>query len=455
MDMLDNARPTAELARYAATTTYNCLPDGVVAFAKQCILDSVGCSIGGSMIASGAIALELWGDLGGKPESTVFCTGRKVPWLHASYLNAHLANVLDYDDTDIGHPGACIVPAGFAVAEKLGSSGRNLIRAVVLGYEVYRRIAWAIRPSPERYQKVRAYNAQSFGAATVAAVLLGLDESTTTMAFGLAGANSRVPASLRSGHGERPMGWVKNNCGWASLGGVLAAFMAQKGYRATKRILDGDTGFWIMSGSDQCDFQAMTAGLGEDYQILRTSFKPYPCCRFIHSTLDALQAITAKYGVNLAEADSIKVAAFGRLRDMVDYEPASMVDAQFSLPYAVAMLSLGVPPGYNWLTEANLHDPAVLGMGRKVVYEFDPAAEAVFFEKEQYASTVTVRFGGREYTEPCPLPSGGPTRPLTQTQLERKFLEVTTPIIGAETADRLVHKIDRLEELDSVAELWR
>ncbi|MDI6809179.1 MAG: MmgE/PrpD family protein [Candidatus Eisenbacteria bacterium] len=447
--------PTAEISSYIVRTRYEDIPPEIVAFAKLCILDSVGCSIGGSHIRPGRIAAELWAELGGKSESTIFFTGQTVPCLHASYINSHLANVLDYDDTDIGHPGACIVPPAIAVAERIGATGKELITAVILGYEVYRRIAWAIRPSPERYRRVRAFNAQSFGAVTAAASLLGLDEHTATIAFGLAGANSRVPAGLKSGHGERPMSWVKNNCGWASMGGVLAALMAEKGYIASRTILDGDTGFWIMAGSDQCDFAAVTEALGEKSQILQTSFKPYPCCRYMHTTLDALCMIRGRYGVDLNRVDKIHVASFSRLRDFLDCQPASVVDAQFSLPYTLGMVALGIPPGYQWLTEENLRNPAALRIGSKVIYELDQEAERIFFEKEQYRSTVTVKVGSLQYVERSEQPLGSPSNPLTETQLHNKFLDLAEPIIGSQRAKRLLDGICSLEQLHSISILFR
>ena len=163
--------PTREVGPVCGATivpdmhSYDDLPDEVIDRAKMSILDSLGCAIGGSTLEPAGIILSFLTELKGKPESTLIPKGPKVPTIHAAYANSYLANLMDFDDTGRGHPGACIIPPALAVAERIGASGRELINAVTLAYEVHARIADAITPSTQRDKQVRGVAThETFGA---------------------------------------------------------------------------------------------------------------------------------------------------------------------------------------------------------------------------------------------------------------------------------------------------
>jgi 2-methylcitrate dehydratase PrpD len=202
----------------------------------------------------------------------------------AAFANAMAANALDYDDTGAtGHPGATLIPAALALAEAGGRSGAELLAAVVAGYEVGARTLAGVQPSWER--RVEVYGSgtvQTFGAAAAAARLLRLDAETTLSAFGLAGAFAPLPHEAKFGWDEDRLSWIKDNVAWPAEGGVRAARLAARGFRATRTILDGERGLWRMMGSDRGDAGRMVRGLGAEWDVLGLSLKPYPCCRWIH-----------------------------------------------------------------------------------------------------------------------------------------------------------------------------
>ena len=162
--------------------------------------------------------------------------------------------------------------------------------------------------------------------------LLRLDQATMLSAFGIAGANAPVPSVYKEGIGERPVAWVKNNFGWSAQGGALGAMLASHGYRGQTSFLDGDKGFWRMAGSDQCDPDAMVAGLGSEYRIVDNSFKPYACCRYHHTALDALRELQDGQPLEAREIENTHVRGIWRVSEHIKPEPQDLIDAQYSLP---------------------------------------------------------------------------------------------------------------------------
>lgn len=441
---------TQTLSTYIASSRFDDLPNDVIDKAKMCVLDSLGCALGGTTLEAGRILLNFVAEVGGKPESTLLPRGPKVPAVSAAYANSHLANLMDFDDTLKGHPGACIIPPALAVAEKLGSSGRELINAVVLGYEVGMRILNAIIPSHERLAKApRGPGTRHiYGAVTASSALLHLDADTTAMALGLAGVNAPVPSSPTE-RMERPVSWSKFNHGWASQGGVLAALLAQRGFVSSKTILDGDKGFWVMAGSDRCDFGEFTRGLGQEYITRKVAFKTFPCCRFLHSSIEALKEIITEHDISPTSIDRIHVQSFGRVAQLLDYAPANEIDVQFSLPYVMVMGLLGKSPGYEWLAEANFRDPRTLAMLKKVSVEVDPEAERKFRDEGNESSTVLVNVGGKEFKAFVIHPRGL----LTHEELHDKFRGLAVPLLGRSASEGVIEAIEHLEDLSNVSSL--
>jgi len=450
--------PTAELARWISETRYDDIPSAAGEMAKDCILDSVGCAVGGRDLEPGRIVIDLFRQMGGHREATILATGDKVPCLQASYVNAYLANLLDFDDTysTISHPGSMVVPPALAVAEKLGLGGRELLTAVVVGYEVSLRIAVAVQPTKERARQVWGWNThQIFGAAAAACKLLELDSETIASAFGLAGVNAPVPSVRKEGYdlAERPFSWAKNNYGWAAMGGVLAAFLASRCFLGNKLILEGERGFWVMAGSDGCDFEAMTSGLGHEYLICDTSFKPYAACRYTHTTLDAIGALLACKEVDPSQIETVVVRTFSELRDNFLGEPENVVDAQFNLPYLVALELLGRSPSEG-LREADLRRDDVQSLARRVEVVTDPEADRAFYETRSIPSSVELHLaGGVVLKESVDTPWGAPERPLTREDLLRKFHKLVDPIWGRQKAQELVASIQQLEKTQNIASL--
>lgn len=451
------ASPTRKMAEFIARASYDDLPQEVRHAAKRYILDSITNQIGGSRIEAGKIILEIFEEMGGKPESTILATGKKVPCLHATYVNSALNNMLDFDDCYLysAHPGATIVPVAVSLGEKLGSTGKEMINAVTLGYEITLRVCDALRATRDRFEQVWGLATwQIFGAVTVAAKLMKLDADRVATALGHAGMSAPVPFLRKSGleMEDRPFSMLKNNLGWASMGGLLAATLAAKGLQGNQNIFDGPKGFWIMAGSDQCDFERLTAGLGKEYLMPLTAIKPYAACRWTQSTLGALEEIIAENKVNVAKVRSISVKSMTALRDtFAVYKPAHVIDTQFALPPLIALTMAGYSPAHG-IAEEHINDRLVRDLANKVKLEVAPDADRRFFEERQQGSTVTIEMqNGKRFENTWTNAKGEPDRPLTNDEIKAKFMDVAVPIVGQRRAGQIASQVNRLETVQDVS----
>ena len=450
---------TAVLSRYIAQTKFEDIPADTVEYAKLLIMDSIGCAIGGSRLKPGELVIDFFTQLGGCPEAAILATGKKLPCITAAYVNSYLANVLDFDDTfslAFGHPGATIIPPGVALAEKIRASGKQLIVAVVTAYEGWGRINQAIAASPERRAKVFGLGThQIFGAAIVCSKLMGFNSEQTANALGIAGANAPVPSVRKQGLDDRPVNWVKNNFGWASMGGVLAALLTEEGFLGHRYILDGEKGFWIMSGSDRCHFDKMTLNLGTHYLIRNTGFKPYASCRWTHSSLDATATIMAKHTVQPDRITHIKVATIGEVVNGFGFaNPRNIVDAQFSLPYLIALELLGKSPRRG-LSADDLTDHNVCSIAAKVSLEISPEMEERFQENKKFSSAeVSIeQIDGTVFSERVDIPKWDPETAPTREALYGKFADLTAPIIGKSVSQAVADDLEHLENIADVSSI--
>lgn len=442
---------TAALAAFVSGTRSEDLPPEVVEAARRCLRDSLACAIGGVVLEPGRIVRELWAEAGGRAEAVLLPDGPRVPALSAAAANAYLANVLDFDDTLEGHPGACTVMGALAVGERQGAPGTDVLRAIVIGYEVANRVGEAIRPSPERSDQAYANGTfLGLGAAAAAAALLHLDVDRTRQALGLAAMNSIVPGIRKLGTLESgPLTWAKNNYGWAAGGGVEGTLLAERGFIGSRTVFDGPRGFWVMAGSDRCDLGVLSDGLGETYRITRTSFKPYPCCRYVHAALDAFAECRRAAGIRPEEIERIDVQSQPYNARFFRAARHNAVDAQFDLPYVLALLAYGVAPSIAWSSPENLSAPWLTRLAERVTHT--PVTE--FAGDERYGARVVVTARGEQWVRTVRFPRGHPRNPLTEAELWGKFHALVNPILGEGRSQRLRRGIERVESLASIREL--
>ena len=438
------------------------IPSDVIEHTKLFVLDTIGCALGGYATQPGKQIVAMAKEFQGVGESTLIGDGGKVSTPFACWANSSLANVLDMDDVYAGtaHQGNCLIPTAFGFGEIQNASGLDVLRAIILGFEVGSRIMMYCWPSPSKGRTYYPSTWQVFDAVTAAGALLGLDSKTIYHAFGLAGTVSPLPIDMQK-FVERPIGFAKNVFGWTTFTGLFWTLMAQNGGEGVAHIFDGDAGFWAMMGSDQHDFESLIDGLGEKYNILETKYKPYPLCTWGHTTVDCFVQILRENPIDPLDIQSIEVRTIERACNfLASPQMKTLYDAQFSLPHALAMSALGKRPGPEWLSRENIFEnPAARSIASKVTMIVDPSANRTFDEEKGLAipTEVTVKTtNGMSFQNSLKYSKGTSKNPFTPEELKMKFNTLTSPLVGDQrTRDIIdcVMSLDRLEEISTLIRL--
>jgi 2-methylcitrate dehydratase PrpD len=448
---------TRQLATYAAKLRYRDLPPEVVAIAKTAVLNIVAAAIGGAQTRIGGVHLALAKQLGGGAgRATLIGDGGRVSPATAAYANGGLAFALDYEDVCqyVIHPGPIVVPAALAVGESQRANGRQLLTSVVAGYEVGTRIGWAMQPSPERGAQVWGQQYTPFAPCAAVGNLLGLDAVQMDAAFGITGTYAPVPSAYKY-FGivaeTRPMREAKLGWGWMSMAGTMGALSSAAGLRGGHGILDGREGFWIMAGSDRCDFPKMLQGLGTEWLILGTDFKLHPSIAWSHPPFVALQKLIAAHRIKPAQVAKARVWNVGVSR-IADYNPAGAVDAQFSLPYAVATTLLGLPLTPALYADRTLRSAKVRAMLARIECLPDETMDMDWFTGNVMRTRVELTLtDGRVLEATAQFPGDKPK--YGRDEVIAKLVAMSDGLLGASRVEQIVTTVDRLEKLPDVSAL--
>jgi len=451
---------TQQMAEYMHKLSYEKLPPNVIEYCKVLILDALGCGVRGSQTDIGEFTFEFARQLGSDPQSSIWGKRVKMASPMAAYVNASSVNALDYDDTGKGgHPGSSVIPAAIALAERMERGGKDLILAVIAGYEVGTRIAQAIEPTWERYQQVHGIGtAQTFGSMAASAMLLDLELEQTLNAFGIAGAIAPVAHAGKFGWYDKSISFIKDNVAWPAEAGVRACLLAKLGYLGSESFLDGEKGYWVMAGSDRCDFDLMTDF--REFEILTVSLKPYPCCRWIHTTLDAIDALQAKAEIKPEEIDWVDVYSILPLAEFFGKtELKSFVDMEFSVPCSIALKLYRVPLP-DWFLPRNWKNPKILDLARKVHVKLEDKYQEIFVSRNRNSVLIPSRIevvlkGGRKLEGYEDVASGSPLRPMSPEGRLGKFRDLTAMTLSKESQEEVIKLVTNLEKVERIDEITR
>jgi 2-methylcitrate dehydratase PrpD len=457
---------TVILANYIAGARFEDLPEVVVTHTKRTVMDAVSCGLGGRKTFEGEVLVGIVKEMGGKPQATIIGDAARVSCEQAAWVNRVTINMLDYDDTLlqpwVGHMGSFLVPIALAVGEYTHASGKDIINALVLGYEVIIRLREAVNPSEEAFVKTfeKIDSGLSFGATAVAGKLLKLNGEQIANAFGLTGyvRVKRVPDSNPDRIKDGMARWMKVTGGDATIPSIHAAFLAQRGFAGDQTILNQGRGYEITVGSDRYDASKLIAGLGQRYGMLNIGFKFYSACRYISSTLDAAAAIASDNGIKIEDVEQIVARGPKNMsQNMAQYEPKYPIQAQFSVPYLVTLVLMGEPTGPNWFTEDMLNNPRVREFQRKVKVAEDPEASKVGWGplNVRWTGTIEVTMkDGRRFTKHIEYPKGDPNNPFARQDYIDKLRNMASWLgMKPIQINKLVQTLDNLERVSNISEI--
>ncbi len=436
-----------ELARFVLGLKHDDIPAAPARAGKAIFSDTIGCCFGGVRTDLGRLTIALCSN--GARESSVVGATIKTSAPEAAFANAVLCNIIDYNDVTlvpVGHVSSEVVPCGLAAAELAGASGRELLTAMVAGYEVAIRVGLAIDYSSrsEMLGPVSLPTYHIFGATAAAGRLLGLDQVQLANALAIAATFAMMPAnnyvSAKTSYMLKSM-----THGVSARNAMTSVLLAQRGLDAPLDFFETTTtdAFWRRVRSDRFDRDRLTGGLGAEWLIEGVHLKAYPSCGWTHGATTAVDAALGDEPLDFDQVDEVRIETFRWAVEKDNRRPRSMADAIFSTPYAVAMTLLRVPRGPAWYSEASLKSAEVQALMDKIVLVEDPEATRAIPARQPTRATIKLR--GRTLAASTDYMLGAPNAPMSESMKERKFLTLAQELMGTEAATSLSRLLGRIE----------
>lgn len=432
------------LAAFAASTSFDALPEPVVAESKRCLLDFLGVAIGASGEPAVQHVLGVARELGGEPQATILADGSRSSVLNAALVNGIASHVFDFDDTHaptILHGTGPIGAAAIAVGEWRARSGSDLIAAHALGFEFAARMALALFPDHYDVGWHMTGTAGTFGSAVAASRLMDLEGGSWRNLIGIA-------ATQAAGHREQFGTMTKSlHAGKAASNGLLAALLAARGFTASESSVGGRRGMVsVMNGrpsqeaADELDGQ-----LGDRWELARNGFKPYACGVVAHPGIDAVRQLVDRDGIDPREVETIELRVHARVIELTSKPtPRTGLEGKFSIAFASAVAMLDGAARERQFTDENVGRADVVELRDRI----SPVADATLTPA---AATAIARLrDGREVRSEVQAATGTPANPMTDDELHIKFHDLVDGMIGQDAAGRLAEAIDRLETLTSL-----
>ncbi len=445
---------TKELAKFVWKLTYDALPEIVIEKTKELILDQLGCQLAGSTLPWTKPAYEYVADYKGeREESTVVNYGLRTSAQDAAFANASFGHASMGDDTDSvchGHLGSIILPAALAMAEREMITGKEFIKAVVVGYEVSSRIG-AAAPLAEGRGFHPGPIFGPFGVAAAAGAILGFNENQILDALGIAGSHSSglMEYSKSGGTVNRLHSSI------AAYSGMRAALLAQRGVKGPATILEGERGF-LHAFSGEYLLDEITRGLGESFRVLLIELKAYCCCGTSSTTLDAVSKIKNEHDIRTEEIKEIIVntsPATFRLTGSI-IEPKDVTSAQFSGRFGIALRLIKGGNSFKEYSEENLKDPDVLDLVRKTRFILDD--ELGKRPNSHNPAKVMIKLkNGAIYEETVYAAKGTILNPMTKEEVYQKFRGFASAVLPNHNREAIIETVAELERVENIRELIR
>lgn len=443
---------TARLAEFVTDTQYSDLPTEVIEKAKLLILDQLGCQLAFATLPwCKDVYQYVLNNKIGKQESTVVCYGLKVSAEDAAFANAVFGHGFEMDDTELStasHPGVAVIPAALAVAESLQADGKDLITAIVTGYEVLIRVGAASHTMMNRGFHTTSVLGP-LGAAAAVSKILGLDIFQTVNALAIASSSSGGIAEYTESGGT-----VKRvHAGFAAANGLRAALLAKNGVTGPRTAIEGKKGF-CRAYADSYSFEELTKDLGQKFEIMFTGTKPYCCCAAQHSAIDAVSAIMQEHRVVPEEIEKIRVRQKARDVRAIGsiIEPQDIVSAQFSGRFGIALRLVKGSNGFRDYSEENLSDKGIGNIVRRIEYEADEELE----KANPSGAPATVRIqlkDGNTYEKTVQFAKGTVQNCMNRTELIDKFRELAGIVLMENHIGEIIKKMEELEGVKDVRTL--
>jgi 2-methylcitrate dehydratase PrpD len=441
------------LADFVLSTGHDAIPALARERARQCLASTIASAAMGFNIPSARTIRLLELEDGGAPQAAVWFERRKLPLSRAARVNAIASDAAAFDDSDlraIAHIGTIVSATSVGFAEHLERPGRDVTRAMVLGYEIAGRIDEALTPG--RMQRgFHGSVSTTFGAAVAAGCLLELDARAMTHAIALA-ATSIGGMAVAADHSCAR----EYHAALAAMIGIQAAQAAARGFEGDETVLETPRGF--LSAMNGQAIEDISRGLGQDWDIVTDmAIKLMPGAHPFHATAEAAAQAARDGDVRPEEIENVMVSAAVQWTNFRGApHPRNLVEAAHSLYYFVAAAIVDRGFGWDAMAESRMRDPVIGALQDKVVFDPSPPPVPDRFV-HRHGGTVTIRLkDGSEISRSCKAPRGSGPRGVEWADVEAKYRRLV-PLCGlaAPSVARSLHLVKSLDELPRVDELVR
>jgi len=439
-------RQIEELAKFVAATRWEYIPEPVRRHAKLTLLDTLGVILAGSERPE---VKQLRERLAGSGSGGTTVYARGFPNADpgtAAMLNGIAGRAIELCEglrLVSGQAALQVLPGVLAVGEEAGSSGRDILAAFVLGYEVAGRFASGFTPRPLAHQNGQV---SLLAAAAAGAKLRGLDAAGISRAMRIATVLVLTPSYTNAVAGATALNVAGGMSGHAA---ALAPELALAGFEAQPDAIEESLGQLTGDGFNP---EHIAVDLGASWHITRNYFRLYACCNPIHPALDCLAAALAELRARPNEVERIDVATYRFASVMRNPDPPNYFASKYSLPHAAAAMVVRGGAGFAQLDDSALADPQIAALRHRVHIAEDPAMTA-FAPKLRPARVTITLTDGRQATHARDSHRGDFSEPFTESELRAKFRELACTVLTTESAAQFEAAIGRSHEWPSLAAL--
>jgi 2-methylcitrate dehydratase PrpD len=435
---------TRILAAYIVRGRYEEIPDDVRHEAARSLVNFMGVALGGSVDPAVDIAIRALSPFCGKPDAAILGRVERLDPLHASLMNGISSHVDDFDDTtpqNYIHPTSPVASAMFAYASANRVNGRDFLNAFVLGFEAESRIGNAVFPAHYDAGWHITGTAGVFGAAAAIGRLRGLSEQQMVWALGLAGTQA---AGLREMFGSMGKAF---HPGRAAQNGYASAILAESGFTAGERGIEGPRGFAAVQSAKH-DLSKVTVDLGVDFNLRRNTYKPFPCGIVNHPTIEGAIELHQQHGVRASDIHAVRLQVAPLVLDLCDQQNITRgLQGKFSVYHGAAVGLVRGQAGLDEYTDAAVNDLDIKRVRERVTAVGDPALT------EDQARIEVELTDGRRLSWSVEQSLGNIHRPLSDRQLDDKFRRSAGRALPQSAADLVLDHCWHIADLDNVSAL--
>jgi len=435
------------LGNFISEMKFEKLPASVIKAAKERLIDFIGVALLGNQLGAFKPLRDLLIE-GGQPRGyTIIGEGKQASCLDATFVNSFMAHSTYYEDGARiagGHPSSVVIPSALGAAEKMGAGGRDLIEAIVAGYEIFVRIGKAgISQINRGFQPTATVGTLASAAAASKILRVGPKQIANSLEIA-APLGAGLLISFKEPKSQ-PL-----QVGKACQTGLLAALLASREMPGAEGALE--EGFFRAFCSEEIRLDTIYDSLGREYMLPTTYLKIHGGCRHNHPSIDAVSKLILEHGITPDQVESINVKTYSVAISLQIINPQTPQEAMFNIPFSLALqLHLGNTHWESFNAE-NLRSPAIRSLMNKIRLEADSGMDTVFPEKRRAEAEIAT-IDGRKLTGSTEYPKGEPENPLTIDEIEQKFKRLSAGKIGRRRSEEIWNLINQLEEIENVNSL--